>query len=106
MAKGKPVDKLCERCGLVLYDVDPRTKYCPECKRIVQKAVHDRARKRRRESDKEILRLKKADQAAEKPVEKIAPKPPIMSLDAVVKAAHAAHMSYGEYVAKVLGGGR
>lgn len=97
--KRKTVDKICERCGLVMLDVDPIRRYCPECRPIVQKENSAASRKKRKQSDRELAKARKAEET--EAAKKIPPKPPIKTINQVVREARLAHMSYGQYVARM-----
>lgn len=69
-------DKACEYCGKMMQHVYCSTRYCPECSKIVHKdsarAAHAKERSRRA----------------------------LATIASVERAAKAAGMSYGQYVAR------
>ena len=80
--------RTCVRCGVTLYGVGRRAKYCPERRRLVS---NERARERRRRCKA------KAQEAARKTYSG-------PDVRAVAAQADAAGMTYGQYVAAKKGG--
>ena len=72
--------RICVRCGVTLYGVGIRTKYCPECRRIT---AIEKSRQRER------LKRERARRPLTGP-----------DVREVAAQADAAGMSYGRYVAR------
>lgn len=88
------VSKFCEKCGKMMWDVQPCKRFCDAC--IKEKA---------REKAKLNYEKKKAQQQgvisamqAKKPDKKAALKPRIKSIEQCVREAAALDISYGQYV--------
>lgn len=91
------VSKFCEKCGKMMWDVQPCKQFCDTC--IKEKA---------RQKAKQNYEKKKAQQGvisamqAKKPDKKAALKPRIKSIEQCVREAKARDISYGEYVQRGL----
>lgn len=88
------VSKFCEKCGKMMWDVQPCKWFCDTC--IKEKA---------RQKAKQNYEKKKAQQQgvisamqAKKPDKKAALKPRIKSIEQCVREAAALGISYGQYV--------
>ena len=77
------VNKKCSRCGLMMKNVHPQRKYCPECAKDVQ-----------REISKQINR--------EKSKAKSRRKQSMTDIVEINKRARQEGLTYGQYVAKYL----
>ena len=92
------VSKFCEKCGKMMWDVQPCKRFCDAC--IKEKA---------RQKAKQNYEKKKAQQQgviyamqAKKLDKKAALKPRIKSIKQCVREAAALDISYGEYVQRGL----
>lgn len=90
--------KFCEKCGKMMWDVQPCKRFCDTC--IKEKA---------RQKAKLNYEKKKAQQQgvisamqAKKPDKKAVLKPRIKSIEQCVREAAALDISYGEYVQRGL----
>lgn len=91
------VSKFCEKCGKMMWDVQPCKRFCDTC--LKEKA---------RQKAKLNYEKKKAQQGvisamqAKKPDKKAALKPRIKSIEQCVREAAALDISYGQYVQRGL----
>jgi len=77
------MNKKCERCGLMMKNVHPQRKYCPECAEDVKRELYS---KFNREKSKAKSRRKQST----------------IDIIEINKRARQEGLTYGQYVAKYL----
>lgn len=87
------VSKFCGRCGKMMWDVQPRKRFCDECvhKRNLEKG---RERYQRKKMQKQGVSAMQAKMPDKEPCLK----PSIKSIPQCVREAAALGISYGQYV--------
>lgn len=91
------VSKFCEKCGKMMWDVQPCKRFCDACikEKARQKAKQNYEKKKAQQGVISAMQANKLDKKA-------ALKPRIKSIEQCVREAAALDISYGEYVQRGL----
>lgn len=81
------MNKKCSRCGLMMKNVHPQRKYCPECAMDVKRETVLKFNREKRKNGKVKLKTSKST---------------MIDITEINKRARQEGLTYGQYVAKYL----